>query len=266
MELVDLGDVIAKLRVVGGSFEVTGTETDEVNIWDASFGRARILLERDAMQLNINAIGPDGKPGMFRMHADTAGIFPLDVDDKAMDVHAFAGRSSIAGAWELDFDGTISVDGGVVPLEEFEDVEAEVQADLVSLDISEEATNEILDDIDVNLEDILTDEELDELTPDEIEEIEVELEAEIVAEVEDEVSDEIESDVETTVETTVDEVEAEFDDLDELESDVAESDGDTTTSDVGTDESHDDINGEKSNDDSDKTTVNLDDGAGSVDG
>ena len=223
MELVDLGDVNAKLRVVGGEFTVIGDENDDGNLWEVSFGRARILLERDAMQLNINAVDLSGNHGMFRMHAETSGAFPTAIDD-VMDVHAFAGRTSIAGAWELNFDGTISMDG-VVPITEFEDVEADVQTELVSLDITEDVTDEIIDEVNVELEDIFTDEELAEMTDAEIEEIEAELEAEIIAEIEDDIIDEIEADIETDVEETVDEIE------DELDSESEESDGDTTNSD-----------------------------------
>ncbi len=263
MELVDLGDVNAKLRIVGGDFTVIGSESEgDGNVWDVSFGRARVLLERDVIQLNINAVDLSGQHGMFRMHAETTGAFPLEVGD-VMDVHAFAGRTSIAGAWELNFDGTISIDD-VVPIEEFDDVETDVQAALVSLEITEEATDEIIDDVDVNLADILTDEELADFTQEEIEEIEAELEAEIIAEIEDEIVDEIETDVATTVDTTVDAVEAEFDDLEELDlASTDESDSDAAGTDVNDDGT--DANGDGTDDGSD-ATVNLDDGAGSTDG
>ena len=193
LELADLGDSNAKLRVIGGQFSVSDSD-GTTNVWDVSFGRARVLINNDALQMTINAIDLNGKHGTFRMHADTEGVLPLEVGE-VMDVHATKGRTSVAGAWALDFVGTITVDD-VIPIEEFDDVEGEVQASIVADEIAEEATEEYLDEIDVEIEDIFTDEEIADLTEEEIEEIEETLEAEILAEIEDEIADDLEDEIE----------------------------------------------------------------------
>ena len=203
LELANAGDVNAKLKVIGGEFVVMDPETGDVlNVWDASFGRARVLFDRDAMQVTVNAVDLNGQHSVFRMHAETSGVFPLE-SGEFMDIHATQGRTSISGAWILDFDGTLSVDT-ILPLDEFTDVEIDAQTDIVSAEITEETTEEFVDEVKVDLTDILTDEELSDFTDEEIRTIQEELEAEILAELEDEVIDDISADVQVDVQEAID--------------------------------------------------------------
>ena len=199
LELISLSDVNAKLKVVGGSFSVVDPSDDSVsNVWDVSFGRARVLLDRNSMQITINAVDQNEKHATFRMQAGTDGLFPVSYGDSPLGIDATKGRTSISGAWILDLSGALVV-SEPIPVSELTDVETSVQKDILTQEISQNVIGEMIVDIDDSISDILISEDFSDLTQEEIEQIQKELEAELLAELQFDLSNDIEDEVEQVI-------------------------------------------------------------------
>ncbi len=199
LELISLSDVNAKLKVVGGRFSVVDPSDESVsNVWDASFGRARVLLDRNAMQITINAVDQNGKHATFRMQAETDGLFPVSYGDSPLGIDATNGRTSISGAWVLNLSGALVV-SEPIPVSELTDVETSVQQDIVTQEISKDVIGDMIIDVNNSISDILLSEDFSDLTPEEIEQIKKELEAELLAELQFDLSNDIEDEVEQAI-------------------------------------------------------------------
>lgn len=188
LELVSLNELNAKLRVIGGNFKVMDSDDGlESNQWDASFGRARVLLDSDSMQITVNAVDQNNVYATFRMQSDTEGIFPVSYGDAPLGIDASEGRTSISGKWILDITGSLSV-SEPIPLNEFNDVKDTVQLNIISNSISKDVTNEMINDFNKSIFEILTSDEFSGLTENEIKQIQKELESEFLSEIEQDIS------------------------------------------------------------------------------
>lgn len=202
LELISLSDVNAKLQVIGGSFTVLDkTDGTISNVWDVSFGRARILFDNEVMQITINAVDQQGKHGTFRIQATTDGLFPVLYGDPALLISAEKGRASISGEWVLVLSGALAV-SEPIPIAEFSDVETEVQEDVITKEISQDITDGMINDIDKSISYILSSDDFSPLTDDERIQIQEELKAELLAQLQLDISNDIQSEVVQSIQGT----------------------------------------------------------------
>lgn len=198
MELIFLEDETAMLKIIGGDFEVFDSNSNEIkNVWDVSVGRARVLFEKELVQISINAVNLSGDHASLRIQAQTEGSFPLEVGD-VMTIQGDKKRTTIGKNWTFEFDGTITVDD-IIPIDEFEDVEATAQASLLSHEIAEESIEENWDEIHDVIEEVLED-EFDELRPNQLRQIQDNIQNEIIMQLEEKIVEEIEDKIAETIE------------------------------------------------------------------